>query len=110
MRLSHEFVKSVPKELEAGVLYISMEYRTAIHKCCCGCGEQVVTPFSPKRWKLKFDGKTVSLHPSIGNWSFQCRSHYWIKSNAVLWELDSGKIDAAKQQKSFLSRFFRRKP
>ena len=28
---------------------------------------------------------TVSLHPSIGNWSFPCRSHYWIRGNRVVW-------------------------
>ena len=32
-----------------------------------------------------FDGKTVSLHPSIGNWGFPCRSHYWIRNNKVQW-------------------------
>jgi Family of unknown function (DUF6527) len=45
----------------------------------------VVTPFSPTDWKLTFDGETVSLHPSIGNWSFKCRSHYWIRENEVHW-------------------------
>ena len=88
MKLSPEFVKSVPAELEDGVIYISMEYRTAIHNCCCGCGEQVVTPFSPKGWRLIFDGKTISIQPSIGNWGFDCRSHYWITSNEVKWVLE----------------------
>jgi len=27
----------------------------------------------------------ISLHPSIGNWSFECRSHYWIRNNQVVW-------------------------
>ena len=60
-----------------------MEYATAIHRCYCGCGSEVVTPFSPTDWKLTFDGKTVSLHPSIGNWSFPCQSHYWIINNEI---------------------------
>jgi hypothetical protein len=25
------------------------------------------------------------LHPSIGNWSFPCQSHYWIRNNRVEW-------------------------
>jgi hypothetical protein len=25
------------------------------------------------------------LHPSIGNWSFACQSHYWIRNNRVEW-------------------------
>jgi len=41
VELIPEFVESVPPELEDGVIYISMIYGTAIHKCCCGCGEKV---------------------------------------------------------------------
>jgi hypothetical protein len=47
----------------------------------------VVTPISPTDWKLIFDGKSVSLYPSIGNWGFKCRSHYWIRNNQVEWAL-----------------------
>ena len=86
MKLKHEFVKMVPEPLEQGVLYICMEYRVAIHSCCCGCGRKVVTPFSPEGWKLIFDGKTVSIRPSIGNWNFECRSHYWITNNQIEWD------------------------
>lgn len=67
------------------MLYISMEYATVIHSCCCGCGGRVVTPLAPNRWQLRFDGKSVSLSPSIGNWSFECNSHYWIDRNEVIW-------------------------
>lgn len=84
-RLVPEFVEFAPPELKEGVLYVSMIYASAVHRCCCGCGEKVVTPFSPTDWKLTFDGDSVSLHPSIGNWSFKCRSHYWIERNAVKW-------------------------
>jgi hypothetical protein len=83
--LVHEFVESVPDELRERTLYVSIRFATVIHKCCCGCGRQVVTPLSPTRWKLTFDGKTISLYPSIGNWSMPCRSHYWIERNRVKW-------------------------
>ena len=83
-----EFVDVVPRELKANALYISIRYRTVIHSCCCGCGNQVVTPLAPAQWKLIFDGQTVSLEPSIGNWSFPCRSHYWIEKNLVVWSDD----------------------
>ena len=43
--LEHRFVRNVPRELEPGVLYISMEYATAVHSCCCGCGERVVSHY-----------------------------------------------------------------
>lgn len=81
-----EFVTFAPAVLEPGVFYVSMEYATVLHACCCGCGNKVVTPLSPKRWCLTYDGKTLSLHPSIGNWSFPCESHYWIERNAVIWD------------------------
>lgn len=87
-RLRHEFVKYVPDVLEPGVLYVTVEYATAVHLCCCGCNNEVVTPFGPTDWRLVFDGETVSLQPSIGNWSFPCRSHYWIRKNEVRWAGD----------------------
>jgi hypothetical protein len=83
--LTHEFVDFIPDKLEDGMIYVSMGFATAVHRCCCGCGKEVVTPLSPTDWKLIFDGKSVSLDPSIGNWSFDCKSHYWIKNNRVKW-------------------------
>ena len=44
---------------------------------------EVVIPFSPTDWQLAFDGERASLQPSISNWNFACRSHYWIKGNCV---------------------------
>lgn len=83
--LTHEFVEFIPDDLAENRVYVSIRFATAAHKCCCGCGSKVVTPLRPTDWKLIFDGKTVSLDPSIGNWSFACRSHYWIKNNWVRW-------------------------
>lgn len=82
--LEHRFVQHIPDGLEPGVLYISMEYGTAAHQCCCGCGEEVVTPFTPTDWKMTFEGETVSLSPSIGNWTLDCRSHYVIKRGRAI--------------------------
>jgi hypothetical protein len=96
--IQHKFVEFIPNSPEQDVLYISVEYRTAVHLCVCGCGNKVVTPLSPTDWELRFDGKTVSLSPSIGNWSFDCMSHYWIKRNSVIFakkwcdiEIDKGR-------------------
>jgi hypothetical protein len=83
--LKHQFVEFVPDNLERGTIYISIRFATASHLCCCGCGNKVVTPIRPTDWKLIFDGKTVSLDPSIGNWSFPCQSHYWIRGNRIKW-------------------------
>ncbi|WP_199272062.1 DUF6527 family protein [Paraburkholderia acidiphila] len=82
--LEHRFVRSVPRELAPGILYVSMDYATAVHSCCCGCGEQVVTPLSPTDWKMIYDGASVSLMPSIGNWQLPCRSHYVIRQGRVI--------------------------
>lgn len=85
MKMRHKFVEYIPDELESGTLFISMKYGTALHLCCCGCKQEVVTPFSPNDWSLTFNGETVSLTPSIGNWEFNCRSHYWIKKGQIIW-------------------------
>jgi hypothetical protein len=79
------FVENIPEALEPGVLYVSMTLASAIHLCACGCGREVITPLSPTDWKLCFDGENVSLDPSIGNWSFPCHSHYWIRRGKVRW-------------------------
>jgi hypothetical protein len=42
-------------------------------------------PISPADWQLFYDGDTVSLTPSIGNWGFPCHSHYWIKAGQIRW-------------------------
>jgi len=85
MKFKHEFVEFIPEQLDDGVLYISITYATVSHKCPCGCGHEVVTPLGPTDWSLIFDGVSVSLDPSIGNWSFDCRSHYWVKKNRINW-------------------------
>ena len=82
--LDHRFVRTMPRELDSGVLYISMDYATAVHLCCCGCGERVVTPFTPTDWRMTFDGETISLNPSVGNWNQSCRSHYVIHRGRVV--------------------------
>lgn len=82
---THRFVEFMPEKLEEGVIYISLQYALASHRCACGCGEEVVTPLSPHDWQLIFNGETVSLYPSIGNWRFRCRSHYWIDQNRAEW-------------------------
>jgi hypothetical protein len=83
--LNHQFVEFIPKVLEDGILYVSMTYATAAHNCCCGCSNKVITPLTPTDWKLIYDGESISITPSIGNWSFPCQSHYWIKHGKIKW-------------------------
>lgn len=97
--IGHKFVDAIPDQLDEKTLYIALEYRTVMHKCFCGCGYEVVTPLGPTDWKLTFNGVSVSLYPSVGNWSLACRSHYWIDEGNVKWasqwtsaEIESGRL------------------
>lgn len=97
--MQHRFVEFIPEIIEEGILYISVEYRTAVHNCVCGCGNKVVTPISLTDWKLTFYGKCVSLYPSIGNWNFPCRSHYWITRNEIVYAPSWSNKEVKKERK-----------
>ena len=112
MIIQHKFVDFIPEIIEEKTIYISIEYCTAVHKCVCGCGNEVVTPISPTDWELRFDGKNVSLSPSIGNWSFECKSHYFITRNNIHhvrrwldWKIEEGRQDDIENK----SRFFKKR-
>ncbi|MCW2120657.1 DUF6527 family protein [Flavobacterium sp. 7A] len=116
MKLQHKFVEFIPEQLEDGILYISVTYCTAIHKCVCGCNNEVVTPFSPIDWKMTFDGATISLSPSIGNWNFDCRSHYWIRNSEIIFarkwtdeEIKDGHEKPKKKKKKSFSKWWQKK-
>lgn len=85
LAMKHEYVEYIPPKLMPGILYVSRRYSSASHLCCCGCGLEVVTPLNPAKWRLTDHGNTVSLYPSIGNWSFPCRSHYWVDHGRIKW-------------------------
>ncbi len=91
-----EYVRHLPEVLSEGILYICEEFNIAAHKCCCGCGEEVITPLNEAQWGVTKHGSTVSLWPSIGNWNYACRSHYWIRKNLI--------IEAAPMTNSEISR------
>lgn len=79
------FVEFIPEDIEEGILYISMKYKSVVHNCACGCRSRIITPLSPTDWRVIYNGQELSLYPSIGNWNLECRSHYWIKKNKVVW-------------------------
>jgi len=110
-RIRPEFVESAPNQLSDGVIYISDRFRTALHKCCCGCGREVVTPLNPAGWSYIRKGETVTFKPSIGNWSFPCKSHYFIIRNEVVWaskmsakQIAGVKARDARDQQAYISR------
>jgi len=58
-----------------------IEYATAVHKCACGCGKEVVTPLSPTDWKLIFDGKALSLEVLDRQLGLPVAArNYWVKN------------------------------
>ena len=102
---AHKFVDYMPERLDPDVLYVSIRFALVSHSCACGCGEEVVTPLAPTEWQLIFNGETVSLYPSIGNWNYKCRSHYWIRENKAVWipkqEAKAGGTDAECLEREF---------
>ena len=112
--IAYKFVEFIPdkENLEDNILYISMDSGTVIHKCFCGCGNEVVTPLSPTDWKLTYNGDSITLYPSIGNWNFDCQSHYWIKNSKIIManKLSKIQIDSGRQlDKSLKQKYFDRK-
>lgn len=109
MNFKHIFVEVIPERLDEGTLYVCLPHNTCLHNCACGCGEEVVTPLSTHDWRFTYDGETISLSPSIGNWSFYCRSHYWIRSGKIEWagqwsdqEIEQGRrVDTRKKASAY---------
>jgi Family of unknown function (DUF6527) len=64
--ISPQYVDYIPRELEDGMLYISKQFQTASHRCCCGCGTKIVTPLRETEYTLLERNGLVSLLPSIG--------------------------------------------
>lgn len=85
VRVRHQTVESIPEKLQANILYVTTEGDVAGHLCACGCGREVITPLSPTDWSLTFDRRGPTLSPSIGNWAFPCRSHYFVRDGSVVW-------------------------
>jgi len=83
--LQPAFVEEVPETLQPGLLYVSVTYGTVVHSCCCGCGEEVVTPLTPTDWRMIYDGESISLTPSVGSWSLPCQSHYVVDRGKIRW-------------------------
>ena len=108
MRFKLERVHYMPKQLEAGLLYYTEEFRTCAHLCACGCGSKVRTPISLAEWNITESKKGPTLYPSIGNWQMKCRSHYWIIDGKVKWasqwteeEILEGRIAENKRREEY---------
>jgi len=113
MIFKHKFVEYIPDTIDVNTIYISISFSTAIHLCACGCGKEVVTPLSPTDWEITFNGKSISLYPSIGNWNFECKSHYWIRKSEILlapkWTEIEIKENRKKDKKAKINFFYHSK-
>lgn len=86
MKFRVEFVDFIPSLIVDCTLFISMKYKIAVHNCPCGCGNKVFTPICKNDgWTMHYDGETISLFPSIGNYKLDCKSHYFYKNNEIIW-------------------------
>ncbi len=79
------WTENMPEKMKEGELYISTKHRLTEHICACGCGIEVSLPLGRSEWKIEYDGETVSLWPSIGNWRLPCKSHYMIQESKTEW-------------------------
>jgi len=77
------FVDTIPMEMEDQKVYISKKYGCSVHRCLCGCGEKTVLPLGVDQWTLIENGNKVSFTPSVGNFQFDCKSHYIITNNVA---------------------------
>lgn len=88
VQFKSEVVGSIPEALQANTLYVTTDGDVAGHLCACGCGREVITPLSPTDWSITIGRRGATLFPSIGNWAFPCRSHYFIWDGAIVWARD----------------------
>lgn len=113
MLLTPEFVSEIPQKIQEGKIYVSPKYGAIVHLCPCGCGSEISTPLNRKHgWVMSYDGELLSLSPSVGNYSYPCQSHYFIRDNKVVWVPDHKEFKSReKRKKSLVDRiksFFRK--
>ena len=85
VRWETEWVEDLPEVMERGKVYISIKHRLTEHLCACGCKAEVSLPLGRSDWRIEYDGETVSLRPSVGNWRLPCGSHYIIRESRTQW-------------------------
>ncbi|EMA4456299.1 MULTISPECIES: DUF6527 family protein [Enterobacterales] len=78
-------VDSMPRDLEPNTLYYSERFGTASHLCACGCGAKIRTPIDVNEWSIVKTEQGPTLHPSVGNWQKECKSHYYIRKGKIVW-------------------------
>ncbi len=89
--LRTELVEDLPRELQAGRIYVVGEGRhiwSVALLCPCSCGDTIqlnALPEARPRWRVRRhrDGR-VSLMPSVWR-NTGCRSHLFVRGGVVEW-------------------------
>ena len=73
-------VKFIPskEKMEQDTIYISYPFKTAVHLCLCGCGNESVTPLNNDGWNLSLENLQITMTPSILNTNCPNQCHYVI--------------------------------
>ena len=81
------YCEHIHETLEHGNLYISNEFKIAIHLCACGCGVQTVTPIDEGEWAISDNEGKITLRPSIGNFMGEnpYHAHYFFTEKKIDW-------------------------
>ena len=84
------FIENNIEILEHKKLYYNHEDAFLTFKCPCGCGEEEMLWIEEKinrkkgMWAVDIKNGKMDLIGSVGS-PFQCRSHYLITQNKVIW-------------------------
>jgi hypothetical protein len=88
-------VEELPDDLAPNLLYLvgaGSQPWSAAMLCPCGCRSLIQLSLiadDDPRWKLNYESSgRVTLHPSI--WRIKgCRSHFFVRSNVIIWARDA---------------------
>lgn len=79
-------VEFIPEELEPKKIYVSEKHNVSQHICPCGCGNTVVLTLIPEvGWCHSIIEGGFTVMPSIGSYDLDCKSHYYIRRNQIVW-------------------------
>ena len=79
------------RNVEAGELMTGQNNRLIQFQCPCGCGNQIDLFTKEywnrpgKNWTIEVKDSKVTLWPSINMVNHDCKSHFWIRDNKVVW-------------------------
>ena len=84
MKFVVSVVDRIPKTLESGIVYHSVEFELAALLCACGCGHRT-TLLVPDSHQVRSQDGYATITPSIGACDAPCGSHYFISAGEVTW-------------------------